>query len=78
MSSTQQFLDALKEELKQELKQELTGKIIAGPALTVGQFAEETGLSQSSVYREIKEGGVAPVKGISRLLIPRSELRRFL
>ena len=45
--------------------------------LTVSQFAEATGLSTDSVYRQLKAGRIRRVKGIGKKLIPASELDKF-
>lgn len=46
--------------------------------LTVKQFADAVGLGQATVYRQIEAGEISRVKGLAKILIPASELERFL
>lgn len=45
--------------------------------LTVQEFAKRLGIEDATVYTAIKENRVQHAKILGRLVIPRTELRRF-
>lgn len=47
-------------------------------ALTIEEFARSTGLGRTTIYQEIKNGRLVPVKVGKRTLVPADEARRWL
>ncbi len=46
--------------------------------LTVKEFADKVNLSERSVYRMVDDKEIERVSGISKILIPARELKRFM
>lgn len=70
--------------LTPEQLRELAAEIarIAAPApaqkpLTVKAFADATGVSVNTVYRQVEAGSLRRVPGLAKVLIPAAELERF-
>ena len=53
-------------------------KVQVGKPFTVKAFSEASGLSTQTIYRQVEAGQLRRVAGLAKVLIPSSELEKFL
>lgn len=70
-----EVLDAIADEVESRLA--LRKIEISRAPLKVCEFAKATNQSKSQVYRSVDSGEIRRVEGLSKVLIPASELDRY-